>query len=71
VGDFIIEELSKRITAKDKKYMTIAIATTIRRFGPSGSLKKKNSVLENKRDVIPRISNEIFFNLKRILVIIH
>jgi hypothetical protein len=32
------------------------------RFGPSGSLKKKNSALENTMAVIPKISIETFFD---------
>lgn len=49
---------------RDKKYMTDAITVTIRRFGPSGSSKNTNIALEHMRAVIPKISNEIFFDVK-------
>ena len=52
---------------KDKKYMIIANTVTIKRFGPSGSSKKKNIVLEHMIDVMPKIINEIFFDLKYML----
>ena len=55
-------------TIKDGKYRITAIPVTTRRFGPSGSLKSKNNVLEHARDVIPRISNDAFFELKYIFV---
>lgn len=42
--------------------MTIAVTITTKRLGPSGSLKKKNIVLEHIRDVIAKISDEIFFD---------
>ena len=48
---------------RDKKYITTAITITTRRFGPSGSLKKANINLDNKIDVIPKISNGVFFAL--------
>ena len=51
--------------------MITAIPVTISRFGPSESLKNKNSILEKIIDVIPKISNEIFFDLKYIFPIIH
>lgn len=57
--------LNKHI-AKDKKYIITAIPITTRRFGPSGSLKKKNITLEHTTDVIPNISSGIFFDLKYI-----
>lgn len=44
--------------------MTSAKPATIRRFGPSGSLKKKNSILEQMMAVAANIINEIFFDLK-------
>lgn len=40
----------------------------MRRFGPSGSSKDRNIVLENISDVILRISNEIFLDFKFIVV---
>lgn len=60
-----IEGLNKYI-AKDKKYMIPAIPITTRRFGPSGSSKKKNIVREHTIAVMPKISNENFFDLKYI-----
>jgi len=64
-----VEGLNK-YTANDKKYIMAAIPITTRRFGPSGSLKNKNIILEHTIDVIPRISNEIFFDLKYMSVVI-
>lgn len=57
------KELDK-YSAKDKKYRIAAITVTMSKFGPSGSLKKKNINLEHARAVIPKINNEIFFDLK-------
>ena len=56
--------------AKDKRYMAIAKAVTIKRFGPSGSLKKKNSILEQMMAVAPNMINEIFFDRKYIFAIL-
>jgi hypothetical protein len=50
--------------AQDKKYTASARTTTIKRFGPSGSLKKKNSILEQIMAVIANIVNETSFDLK-------
>ena len=50
--------------------MITAIPITTSKFGPSGSLKNKNITLEHAIDVIPKISNEVFFDLKYIFVII-
>jgi hypothetical protein len=55
-------------TIKDEKYRIAAIPVTTRRFGPSGSLKSKNNVLEHTRDVIARISKDDFFELKSIFI---
>ena len=60
----------KTYAAKDKKYTAIAKAATIKRFGPSGSLKKKKSILEQMMAVTPSIINEIFFDLKCIIAIL-
>jgi len=49
---------------KDKKNITSARPATIKRFGPSGSLKKKNRILEQMMAVAANIINEIFFDLK-------
>src|SRR5678815_3927662 len=54
-------------TIKDAKYRITANPVTTRRFGPSGSLKRKNNTLEHTRDVMPRISNEAFFDLKSMI----
>ena len=50
--------------ARDRRYTTAAATVTMSKFGPSGSLKKKNMTLENTRDVVPNIINEVFFDLK-------
>jgi hypothetical protein len=42
----------------------------MRRFGPSGSWKRKNNVLEHANAVSTRRSNEIFFDSNGILAII-
>lgn len=63
----MMEDLNK-YTPNDKKYMTDAMTTTTKRFGPSGSLKKKNIVLEHRIDVMAKITNEIFFDLKYIVL---
>ena len=44
--------------------MIIAKAITIKRFGPSESLKKENSILEQMMAVAANIINEMFFDLK-------
>lgn len=44
----------------DKKYIITANPTTIKRFGPSGSLKKKNIILEQAREVRARIRRGSF-----------
>ena len=66
---FILEGLNT-YAARDNKYTAIAKAATIKRFGPSGSLKKKNSILEQMMAVTPSIINEIFFDLKCIIAIL-
>ncbi len=57
-------------TAKDKKYTASARPTTTKRFGPSGSLKKKNSILEQMMAVAANIITEIFFDLKYIFTVL-
>jgi hypothetical protein len=59
--------LSKYV-AKDKKYTNAANTVTIRRFGPSGSSKDTSIVLEHTMAVIAKISSEIFFDMKYIVV---
>ena len=48
-----------------------ASTVTMRRFGPSGSWKKKNNVLEHTSAVITRRSNDVFFDSNGIFVIIN
>ena len=56
--------------AKDRKYTTTADTVTMSRFGPSGSLKKKNIALEQTIAVTNKMRNEVFFDLKCIFGII-
>ncbi|WP_413667154.1 hypothetical protein ACEN9X_21865 [Mucilaginibacter sp. Mucisp86] len=49
---------------QDNKYTTTAAAATIKGFGPSGSLKKKNSSLEQTIAATAKITNEVFLVLK-------
>ena len=48
---------------KDKKYTTTVATITIKRFGPSGSVKNENIALERTRAVTAKMSNETFFDL--------
>ena len=50
--------------AYDKKYTASAKPKIIKRFGPSGSLKKKKSILEKIIAVAANMIIEIFFDLK-------
>jgi hypothetical protein len=50
--------------AEDKRNTASARPVTIKRFGPSRSLKKKNNILEQMIAVTANIINEIFFDLK-------
>ena len=59
-----------KYTVKDKKYRTSANTVTMSKFGPSGSLKKKNIALEHTRAVMAKIINEVFFDLKYMFVIV-
>ena len=43
--------------------MTAAIPVTTKRFGPSGSWKNANIILEHATAVIARISKELFLKL--------
>ncbi|MBS1520031.1 MAG: hypothetical protein JST50_03455 [Bacteroidetes bacterium] len=54
----------KTYAAKDKKYTTSAMTATIKRFGPSESLKNKNSALEQMMAAIASTVNENAFDLK-------
>jgi hypothetical protein len=60
----------KTYAANDRKYMIAAVTKTTRRFGPSGSLKNTNRAREHTITVIAKISNEVFFDLKYMYVII-
>src|SRR6516162_5480160 len=55
-------------TSNDEKYRIAASPVTTSKFGPSGSLKKKNNVLEHTTAVIPSVSNDVFFDAKDIAV---
>jgi type II secretion system protein G len=50
--------------------MTIASPVTTTKFGPSGSLIKKNTARETTIDATAKINNETFFDLKYICLII-
>ena len=53
-----------RYIATEKKYTASVNTPTIKAFGPSGSLKKMNSILEQIIAVTANIINETFFDLK-------
>ena len=55
---------------RDKRYTIPAATITISKLGPSGSLKNQNINLEHKIAVMPKISNEVFFEWKCIFVIL-
>jgi len=56
-------ETLNKYADKDIENMTAAATVTTSRFGPSGSLKKKNSALEQRRAVMPRRKREALFDL--------
>ena len=56
-------------TSNDEKYRITASPVTTSKFGPSGSLNRKNNVLEHMSAVIPSVSNDAFFDVKDIVVI--
>ena len=56
-------------TSNDEKYRITASPVTTSKFGPSGSLNRKNNVLEHMSAVIPSVSNDVFFDVKDIVVI--
>lgn len=64
----IIEEANE-FTNKESAYTTAAPTITISKFGPSGSSKNKNIAREHRTDVIPKIINEVFFDLKFIVLL--
>lgn len=53
-------EVLRAYAAKDSTYTMTAATITTSKFGPSGSLKKKNSVLENTMAVMPNMNIECF-----------
>jgi hypothetical protein len=57
-------------TPKDMAKMITANTATMSRFGPSGSLISQKNNLEHAIAVIPEMSNEVFFDLKSMEVII-
>lgn len=50
--------------ADDKKYSPNARPATINRLGPSGSLKRRKSILEQMMAVAAKITSEVLFDLK-------
>lgn len=50
-------------TAKDKRYTIVAIPKTTKRFGPSGSSKKKSVVLEHAIAVMAKIKSIVLFDV--------
>jgi hypothetical protein len=55
-------------TSNDEKYRITASPVTTSKFGPSGSLNRKNNVLEHTSAVIPSVSNDVFVDVKDIVV---
>lgn len=53
---------------KDAAHTTAATTRTMSKFGPSGSLKKKNKALAPAIAIIARIRNWISFEAKRVLI---
>jgi hypothetical protein len=49
---------------KDKPKIITAVTITTRRFGPSGSLKSVNMILENAVAVKARITSDDVFDMK-------
>lgn len=64
----VVEGLKKYVI-KDRKYIIAAIPMFMSKFAPSGSLKDINSVFEHAIAVIPKISNEILFDVKYIFLL--
>ena len=54
----------------DALYRIRASTVTMRRFGPSGSRKRKNNALEHRNAVINRRSNDVFVDANGIVLII-
>jgi hypothetical protein len=56
--------------SKERQYIITAIPITMSRFGPSGSSKNRNIVLEHRMDAIPKMRRDVFFDLKCMVSII-
>jgi len=72
VNQNLLGSLAEELNAyavRDTRYTIAAATITTSKFGPSESLKRKNSTLENTMAVIPKMRSERFFDVKRILVI--
>lgn len=54
---------------KDRRYTTAATPMTTGRFGPSGSLRNRNSTREHTIDVTLKMSNEVLFDLGYIAIV--
>jgi hypothetical protein len=52
-------EVKSAYITRDKKYTITAVTVTMRRFGPSGSSKKKNIVREQMREDAMRVRRGI------------
>jgi hypothetical protein len=55
-NSFLLKDVYLK-TARDNTNNAIASTITIKRFAPSGSLKKKNSVFEQTIAVAPKMAN--------------
>ncbi len=53
-----------RSTNKDGMNIINAIPTTTNKFGPSGSLMKKKTILDKTRDVTAKMRNEVFLSMR-------
>nr|WP_199075191.1 hypothetical protein [Pedobacter sp. ASV19] len=60
---FVLDGVN-RYAAEDNRYTASPKTVTIKRFGPSASSKKKNSILALIIAVTPNTSKEIAFDLK-------
>lgn len=59
-GSLLVAEIFILYAMSDTKQMTAASTATMRRLGPSGSLKKINITLAKIMEVIPKIRRGIF-----------
>lgn len=51
---------------QETRERTVASPITMRRFGPSGSFKNTNDILEQRREVMQMMSNDVFFDITSI-----